>query len=212
MKQQLMTITAISMLAVGLTACDSTMNAPGGNAATTPSPTVNKADVESRIKEKFKADANLNAANLGVDLNMAGTEITLTGKVESQALRARAVEVAKSVQPNLVINDKIDVEPREVSRTEYTEERAKEARQKAAERGEQVGDSLDDAWIHTKVVAKLIGNSETPQRKINVDVKANVVTLRGIVDTAAEKTEAERVAKETEGVKRVVNQLKIKMG
>ena len=211
MKKQIFNLAAVSMMAAFLGACDSSMNNAPGGAGTTPSPAVSKADVEGRIKEKFNADAALKAADLGVDLNMAGTEITLTGKVESQALRTRAVDVAKSVQSNLIINDKIDVEPREISRTEYTEERAKEARQKASERGEKVGDSLDDAWIHTKVVAKLIGNSDTPQRKINVDVNNNVVTLRGTVDTANEKTEAERVAKETEGVKRVVNQLKVKM-
>jgi osmotically-inducible protein OsmY len=35
------------------------------------------------------------------------------------------------------------------------------------------------------------------------------VTLRGTVDTAEAKTEADRVAKETDGVKKVVNQLKV---
>ena len=72
-----------------------------------------------------------------------------------------------------------------------------------------VGDTLDDAWIHTKIVAKLIANSKTPERKINVDVVKNVVTLRGTVDTAEEKTAAEKVAKDTDGVKSVVNQLKV---
>jgi osmotically-inducible protein OsmY len=37
----------------------------------------------------------------------------------------------------------------------------------------------------------------------------NVVTLRGAVDTAEQRAEAERIARDTEGVKRVVNQLKI---
>jgi hypothetical protein len=35
------------------------------------------------------------------------------------------------------------------------------------------------------------------------------VTLRGQVDTAEAKTEAERMAKDTDGVKKVVNQLKV---
>ncbi len=72
-----------------------------------------------------------------------------------------------------------------------------------------MGASLDDAWIHMKIVARLIGDADTPERKINVDVVNNVVTLRGAVDTAEQRTEAERIARETEGVKRVVNQLKI---
>ena len=83
-------------------------------------------------------------------------------------------------------------------------------RAKAAEFGDKIGESLDDAWIHTKVVTKLIGNSATPERKINVDVNKNVVTLRGTVDTTEARVEAERVARSTEGVGRVVNQLKVK--
>jgi osmotically-inducible protein OsmY len=94
-------------------------------------------------------------------------------------------------------------------RGQYNEDQAREERARAKQKKETIGDSLDDAWIHTKVVAKLIGNSKTPERDINVDVVKNVVTLRGSVDTAEAKAEAERVAKDTEGVTRVVNQLKV---
>lgn len=97
----------------------------------------------------------------------------------------------------------------EKSRSEYTEREAQEEREKAKQSGETIGDTLEDAWIHTKIVAKLIANSTTPERKINVDVVKNVVTLRGNVDTAEEKAAAEKVAKETEGVTKVVNQLKV---
>jgi len=91
----------------------------------------------------------------------------------------------------------------------YTEEQAKEERARAKQNKETIGDTLEDAWIHTKIVTKLIANSKTPERKINVDVVNNAVTLRGTVDTAEEKAEAERMAKETEGVTKVTNQLKV---
>ena len=91
----------------------------------------------------------------------------------------------------------------------YSEEQAREERERAKANKETVGQSLEDAWIHTKIVAKLIGDTDTPERKINVDVVEGTVTLRGTVDTAEGKTEAERIAKETEGVKKVVNQLKV---
>jgi len=91
----------------------------------------------------------------------------------------------------------------------YSEEQAREERARAKENKETIGDTLEDAWIHTKIVAKLIGDSKTPERKINVDVVNNVVTLRGTVDTAEARAEAERIAKETEGVTKVVNQLKV---
>jgi len=91
----------------------------------------------------------------------------------------------------------------------YTEEQAREERERAKANKESIGQSLEDAWVHTKIVAKLIGDTQTPERKINVDVVDNVVTLRGQVDTAEAKTEAERLAKETDGVKSVKNELKV---
>jgi osmotically-inducible protein OsmY len=42
-----------------------------------------------------------------------------------------------------------------------------------------------------------------------VDVVNNVVTLRGTVDTVEESTTAARIARETEGVKQVKNQIKV---
>jgi osmotically-inducible protein OsmY len=99
--------------------------------------------------------------------------------------------------------------PTATATPKYTEEQAREEREKAKANKETIGQSLEDAWIHTKIVAKLIGNTQTPERKINVDVVDAAVTLRGQVETAEAKAEAERIAKETEGVKKVTNQLKV---
>ena len=97
----------------------------------------------------------------------------------------------------------------EQTRGNYTEREAQEEREKAKANKETIGDTLDDAWIHTKIVAKLIANSTTPERMINVDVVKNVVTLRGTVESAEEKAAAEKVARETDGVTKVLNQLKV---
>jgi hypothetical protein len=102
--------------------------------------------------------------------------------------------------------------PAPTATPKYTEEQARDERARAKENKETVGQSLDDAWIHTKIVAKLIGDSQTPERKINVDVVNGDVTLRGTVDTNEAKAEAERVAKETDGVKKVTSQLKVAPG
>jgi osmotically-inducible protein OsmY len=89
---------------------------------------------------------------------------------------------------------------------------ASEARARAKALGDSIGSSIDDAWIHTKITSKLIVDKDTPARKINVDVVDNVVTLRGQVTSVAAKEEAERIAKETESVKRVRNLLKVTAG
>jgi osmotically-inducible protein OsmY len=189
-----------------LTAC-----APAESIDSTNKPAVKTADSElgDKIKARFDSDAQLKAANLSVSADADKNEATISGAVETQSLRTKAVNLAKEASPGLIITDKIAVKPRELTRLEFTEERARAVREKARRTGEKLGDSLDDAWIHTKLVAKFLGDSDTPGRKINVDVVNNVVTLRGAVDTAEQRAEAERIARNTEGVKRVVNQLKV---
>ena len=169
-------------------------------------------DLEKSIKTKLDSDPQLKDANLSVDADIAKNTATLSGTVSSEALRTKAVDMAKSAHPNLIITDKIDVKPGEISKAKYTEEQAKQEREKAKGSGDTIGDTMDDAWIHTKIVAKLLANTTTPERKINVDVVKNVVTLRGNVDTAEQKAEAERIAKDTDGVKSVNNQLKVATG
>src|SRR5215510_6177581 len=170
-----------------LTAC-----APAEPTDTTNKPATKTADseLEDKIKAKFDSDPLLKSANLSVSADADKNEATISGVVGKESLRIKAVDLAKETSPGLILTDKIDVKPPELT-------------------GDELGDSLDDAWIHTKLVAKFIGDADTPGRKINVDVVNNVVTLRGTVDTAEQRAEAERIAGNTEGVKRVVNQLKV---
>lgn len=199
---------ALLGVSVSLSGCAAT-DSREATGSSTPQTQMSNADLEEKIKTKFNTDAQLKAANLGVKANVDRNEITLSGTVESEALRTKAVEWAKSTQVGSSVTVKIDVKPGEISRTEYNTERAQQERSRAKEQGETIGDSLDDAWLHTKIVAQLISSSMTPERKINVDVENNAVTLRGTVATTEQKMEAERIAKNTEGVKSVRNQLKV---
>jgi hyperosmotically inducible protein len=170
---------------------------------------ISDSDLEKKIEAQFKADPQLRDTNLSVDADADRSLVTLSGTVESEAMRTRALELARAAHPGLTINDKIDVKPTVVSRSEYTPDMARAEVDKARGRKETVGGSLDDAWIHAKIVTQLLTDKDTPERKINVDVDHNVVTLRGTVDTMTAKEEAERIAKQTEGVKRVNNMLKV---
>jgi osmotically-inducible protein OsmY len=122
---------------------------------------------------------------------------------------SQAASETKSAESGGTVENKTDVTSHEMTRAEYTEELARQERDKAKASLEAIGDTLDDAWIHSKVAAKLIANALAAEQRIKVDVKDNVVTLRGTVGSEQERLDAERSAKETPGVKRVVNQLKI---
>lgn len=189
-----------------LTACSPTEPIDTTNK---PATKMTDSELEDKIKAKFASDPELKAADLSVRAEADENEATISGVVGTQSLRSKAVDLAKEASPGLILTDKIDVKPREMTREEFTDEHAGEEREKARGAGEKLGASLDDAWIHTKLVAKFIGDADTPGRKINIDVVNRVVTLRGMVDTAEQRAEAERIARDTEGVKRVVNQLKV---
>jgi osmotically-inducible protein OsmY len=71
------------------------------------------------------------------------------------------------------------------------------------------GDAVADAATTAAVKTKLLGDTKVGGLAIDVDTKDNVVTLTGKVRSAAEKTEAVRLARTTTGVKSVVDKLVI---
>jgi osmotically-inducible protein OsmY len=101
------------LLAIAAVACN--RSGDSGNKASTLSETTamvrSNADLESAVKAKFKADEQLRSAELGVSANSTNNEITLSGSVESEALRSKAVDLAKSVDSGLTVNDQIEVKP-----------------------------------------------------------------------------------------------------
>ena len=69
--------------------------------------------------------------------------------------------------------------------------------------------ALKDSTITAKVKAALHDDKETKGRDIHVTTVAGVVSLHGRVSSNAVADRAEQVARETTGVKRVENKLRI---
>ncbi len=69
--------------------------------------------------------------------------------------------------------------------------------------------SVADAAITAAVKSKLVVDNENSAINVNVDTRGGVVTLTGIVETQAEKAQAERIAGNTEGVTRVINNITV---
>jgi|GEM_PF-2060369 len=85
--------------------------ATGPASGPTASTAMSDSDLENAVKAKIQSDEKLRAANINVNANADKKEVTLSGTVPSQDLRARAVDLAKSAQSGVTINDKIDVKP-----------------------------------------------------------------------------------------------------
>jgi len=69
--------------------------------------------------------------------------------------------------------------------------------------------SVTDPAITAAVKSKLAAPNENGPINVDVDTRGGVVTLTGAVETKAEKWRAERVAGNTEGVTRVINNITV---
>jgi osmotically-inducible protein OsmY len=98
---------------------------------------------------------------------------------------------------------------KEVSKdaADKTKEVSKDAAQKTKDAAVKTKDVTADASITSAVKSKFLADTKVAGLKIDVDTKDNVVTLTGNVKSEAEKAEAIRLAKNTTGVKSVVDKL-----
>ena len=78
-----------------------------------------------------------------------------------------------------------------------------------ASAGASLAAAPSDAWITTKAKLALITSDDVSASQVNVDTTNGQVTLHGKVASATEKAEAERLAKEIDGVKSVRNMLQV---
>ncbi|HET9270792.1 MAG TPA: BON domain-containing protein [Vicinamibacterales bacterium] len=72
-----------------------------------------------------------------------------------------------------------------------------------------VGCAQSDAGITTAVKNKLIADDLVKARQINVDTADKVVTLTGEVRTQAEESRALQIARDTNGVRDVIDQITV---
>ena len=99
-----------------------------------------------------------------------------------------------------------DTKPTMKEKAGDTKETVKE---KASETKSKVKRVSKDTSITTKVKAKFAKDSDVSALKIHVKTKSGVVTLTGKAKSDAEKSKAEDLAKEVEGVKSVTNNIKV---
>ena len=68
---------------------------------------------------------------------------------------------------------------------------------------------VTDGWITMKIHSQYVPEDVLEGSNIDVDTAKGVVTLTGVVPTAAARTRALAIAKATDGVKSVVDKLRI---
>ena len=157
-----------------------------------------------------------------IDVDVKNGVVTLQGTVPSEAARARAIAVAKANDGVKNVVDQLKIAPAKGSNMAAKADRAGDKAESAGEKAtdktvsatQKTGRAIDDGWIKSKIYAQYMAdwNTVLNDSNIDVDVANNVVTLNGTVKTAEAKTRAVSIAKATDGVKSVKDNLRVAAG
>ena len=176
-------------------------------------------------------------AGSNIDVDVKNGVVTLQGTVPSEAARARAIAVAKANDGVKNVVDQLKIAPartgdrtdRAANKAERAAERAEDKAERAGEKaankaeraadksaaaGRSAGRAIDDGWIKSKIYAQYLAdwNTVLNDSNIDVDVNNNMVTLSGTVKSAEAKAKAVSIAKATDGVKGVKDNLRVAAG
>jgi hyperosmotically inducible periplasmic protein len=153
-------------------------------------PAVDDIEISTKVKGKLAADKETSAIKIGVDTT--NRVVTLSGVVPTEREKAKAEQLARNTEGVSQVVNNITINPESLGATNI---------------GEKTREAANDAAILAKIKAKLLTEGITGT---NVDVVNGVVTLKGEIENDKKSTLAADIARSTEGVKSVDNQLVVK--
>jgi hyperosmotically inducible periplasmic protein len=173
-----------------------------------------------KIHSQFVPENALENSDIDVDTKKG--VVLLNGTVASEAGRARAVAIAKatdgvnSVTDNLRIAAGTDMtnaaRDAGAKAADKTKEAARDTRDATKDATGTTGKAITDGWLKSKIAAQFVTEDSLDKSDIDIDVSKGAVTLSGAVRTMAAKDRATAIAKATDGVKGVRNNLKVDPG
>ena len=81
---------------------------------------------------------------------------------------------------------------------------------RAKDAASKVGDTVSDSALTAKIKSKMVLDDNVKARGIEVDTSGTIVTLTGVVRSADERDRVVRLARETAGVTKVVDKLRVR--
>ncbi|HKQ81824.1 MAG TPA: BON domain-containing protein [Steroidobacteraceae bacterium] len=139
-----------------------------------------------------------------IDTQVEDGVVHLTGSVESEVERDLAGELAKSVEGVTEVRNDLKVASAASLSSARRAEREQLARQRTDMRR-----WVEDASTSAVVKSKLLANQNTKGFEIKVETRNRVVTLSGQVSSAEERQLAELLARNTDNVAEVRNELTV---
>ncbi|HEV8199770.1 MAG TPA: BON domain-containing protein [Candidatus Polarisedimenticolia bacterium] len=163
------------------------------------------ASTTMRIETTYMFNPHLSASD--IDVHTDHGVVTLSGAVPSDVHRDLAVSIAKSADGVRDVHDRLEVR-------KEGDKGAPPPEHRAATTGpsRSFGQAVKDATITASVKMHLATGKGVAAHNINVDTRQGNVTLTGQVTSEAERQLAVRIARDTEGVREVTNELKVSRG
>ena len=156
--------------------------------------TVDDDRLSNAIQASFFLDPAVKARQIQVETHNG--VVTLNGAVASETERAQALVLARNVQGVQRVEDNLRVDAA--------------LDQPSAAAAPASAPVVDDASLSSSVKAKFDGDAQL--KGITVSASEGVLQLQGSVPTAAAHQRALAAARDTEGVKQVVDRLTVKRG
>jgi osmotically-inducible protein OsmY len=164
--------------------------------------------ITATVKARLAADDIVRA--YVIDVDTAEGVVTLSGTVPTAVAEDRAIRLARETDGVVEVVDEIAVNTAVPTSGELEGGLDPgEASGQTENEAERTGDLLNDAALTSSIKAKLLAEMTTPGVEIDVDAENGVVTLSGTVPSRAAADLAVSIVRRTEGVKSVVNNLRV---
>ena len=176
------------------------------------------AGITTKVKTKLAADSTVKASQINVDTR--DHIVTLSGTVDSEQAKARALEIARGTDGVRDVVDTLTSNNAQASGTAMNPPAGTDMNPPAgtSASGGQTAQNApgsqptSDAAITAAVQSNLKADTTMTNSNINVNTKDGVVSLTGSVKNQAEKDNAVRIARQTNGVRDVQDNLTIQAG
>ena len=162
-------------------------DASKSDAAITVGTEIDDSIVTAKIKSKFLADPDIKGFDLKVETRKG--DVHLSGFVDNQAQIDRVIMITHSIEGVKNVNNQMSLK---------------------SDRETSMGVKIDDSIVTSKIKSSFLADLDIKSFDIAVVTNNGEVQLNGFVDSKTQIDRATDIARRTEGVHNVINELRIK--
>ncbi len=173
---------------LSFTGCGKTQeNANKSTASTTVGTEIDDSITTTKVKSKLLADSDIKGFDFKVETHKG--DVQLSGFVDNQAQIDHAIKITLSVEGVKNVDNKVSLKNNSVT---------------------TMGIKVDDSIVTSKVKSSFLADPDIKSFDIAVITHNGEVQLNGFVDNQTQIDRAVDVARRTEGVNNVINELRVK--